>query len=183
MGTSEASSVLSFAASVFGYATGWTSYASDYTCYQPTTISRPLVFLSTTCGLLFPLLFTQMLGAAVMTASVSHPAYATGYADGGIGGLLAVVLFPSLGGFGRFCLVVLALSIVANNCPNIYSVSLSMQVMARWSAKVPRFIWTLLGTIAYVAIAIPGYSHFQTVLENFMLVIVSARASSALLSY
>jgi len=171
VGTSEAASVLSFAASVFGFATGWTSYSSDYTCYQPTTTSRPLVFLSTICGLLFPLFFTQMLGAAVMTASTSHPAYSSGYADGGIGGLLAAVLFPPLGGFGKFCLVVLALSIVANNCPNIYSVGLSMQVMARWSARVPRFLWTLSGTIAYVAIAIPGYSHFESVLENFMLVI------------
>jgi len=171
VGTSEAASVLSFAASVFGFATGWTSYAADYTCYQPRTISRPRVYLSTFFGLLFPLLFTQMLGAAVITASVSQPAYTAGYTDGGIGGLLAAVLFPPLGSFGKFCLVVLALSIVANNCPNIYSVSLSMQVMARWTEKVPRFVWTLSGTIAYVAIAIPGYSHFETVLENFMLVI------------
>ena len=172
VGTSEAASVLSFAASVFGFATGWTSYASDYTCYQPVTTSRLRIFLATFAGLAFPLLFTQMLGAAVMTASAHTPSYAIGYADGGIGGLLAAVLFPPLGRFGKFCLVLLALSIVANNCPNIYSVSLSMQVMARWTARVPRWIWTFLGTLAYIAIAIPGYSHFESVLENFMLVIV-----------
>jgi len=171
VGSSEAGSVLSFAASVFGFATGWTSYAADYTCYQPKTISRTKVFISTYCGLAFPLLFTQFLGAAVMTASVNTPEYAEGYATSGIGGLLAAVLFPPLGKFGQFCLVILALSIVANNCPNIYSVSLSMQVLARFTARVPRFVWTLLGTCCYVAIAIPGYSHFESVLENFMLVI------------
>lgn len=171
VGSSEAGSVLSFAASIFGYATGWTSYAADYTCYQPTTISRTKVFFSTLCGLAFPLLFTQMLGAAVMTASINTPAYADGYANSGIGGLLAAVLVPPLGKFGQFCLVILAMSIVANNCPNIYSVSLSMQVLARWTARVPRFIWTFLGTCCYIAIAIPGYSHFESVLENFMLII------------
>jgi NCS1 nucleoside transporter family len=171
VGTSEAASVLSFAASVFGFATSWVTYAADYTCYQPTTTSSPFVFLSSLCGLLFPLLFTQMLGAAIMTASISQPTYATGYADAGMGGLLAAVLFPPLGGFGKFCLVVLALSTVACNCPNMYSVSLSMQMMGRWSARVPRFVWTLSATIAYVAISIPGYSHFESVLENFMLII------------
>ena len=165
--------MLSFAASVFGFASGWTSYASDYTCYQPRNISRVRVFISTYLGLAFPLLFTQMLGAAVVTASVSTPAYAQGYADAGIGGLLAAVLFGPLGRFGRFCVVLLALSIVANNCPNIYSVGLSAQVLAVWTARVPRALWTFLGTLAYVAIAIPGYSHFESVIENFMLVIVS----------
>lgn len=172
-GKSEAGSVLSFAASVFGFATGWCSYASDYTCYQPRNTNRTKVFISTFCGLAFPLLFTQMLGAAVMTASVNTPEYSAGYTDSGIGGLLAAVLLPPLGKFGQFCLVILAMSIVANNCPNIYSVSLSMQVLARWTARVPRFVWTLLGTCCYIAIAIPGYSHFESVLENFMLVIVS----------
>ena len=115
---------------------------------------------------------SRLVDTDCRTASINTPAYANGYAESGIGGLLAAVLFPPLGKFGQFCLVILALSIVANNCPNIYSVSLSMQVLARWSAAVPRFVWTLLGTCFYIAIAIPGYSHFETVLENFMLIIV-----------
>jgi len=170
-GLGEAGSVLSFAASVFGFATGWTSYAADYTVYQPVGRSRMSVFLWTFAGLIFPLLFTEMLGAAVMTAAVNNPDYMDGYEDAGIGGLLGVVLIPSLGGFGKFCLVVLALSIIANNCPNIYSVSFSLQLLARWTARVPRFVWTFVGTCVYIAIAIPGYSHFESVLENFMLLI------------
>jgi purine-cytosine permease-like protein len=113
-----------------------------------------------------------MLGAAVMTAAANPDnGYESAYISSGIGGLLAAVLVPPLGGFGQFCLVILALSIIANNCPNIYSVSLSLQLMARWTQRVPRFIWTFIGTVVYVAIAIPGYNHFQTVLENFMLII------------
>ncbi|KZP07736.1 purine-cytosine permease-like protein [Athelia psychrophila] len=171
VGISETGAVLSFAASVFGFATGWTSYAADYTVYQPVTTNRTKVFISTFCGLAFPLLFTQFLGAAVVTATINNPLYSDSYLESGIGGLLAAVLFGPLGKFGKFCEIVLALSIVANNCPNIYSVSLSMQVLARWSARVPRFVWTFLGSCCYVAIAIPGYSHFESVLENFMLII------------
>ena len=172
VGSSEAGSVLSFAASVFGFATGWTSYAADYTVYQPVNSSRIKVFVWTFAGLIFPLCFTEMLGLAIMTASLNTPSYADGYKNAGIGGLLAAVLFPPLGRFGEFCLVVLALSIVANNCPNIYSVTFSLQVMARWTQAVPRFLWTFVGTLIYCAIAIPGYSHFEQVLENFMLLIV-----------
>ena len=172
-GKAEAGAALSFAASVFGFATGWTSYAADYTVYQPVGRSRKSVFLWTFAGLSFPLLFTEMLGAAIATAMAANDSnndYYNGYESSGIGGLLAVVLGP-FGRFGQFCLVILALSIIANNCPNIYSVSLTLQLLARKSQRVPRFIWTFIGTLAYCAIAIPGYSHFESVLENFMLLI------------
>ena len=174
-GSAEAGSILSFAASVFGFGTGWTSYAADYTVYQPVTVSRVKTFAWTYAGLIFPLCFTEMLGLAIATATLDpvDTSYADGYSQSGIGGLLAAVLFPPLGRFGQFCLIILALSIVANNCPNIYSLTFSLQVLARWTQAVPRFIWTFVGTLVYCAIAIPGYSHFESVLENFMLLIVS----------
>ncbi|OAA65992.1 purine-cytosine permease [Niveomyces insectorum RCEF 264] len=167
-GKTEAGAVLSFAASVYGFGTGWTSYSADYTVYQPVDRSRRSVFFWTFGGLFLPLVFTELLGAAVMTAATNDPDYEQAYMSGGIGGLLAMVLQPPLGRFGDFCLVVLALSIIANNCPNIYSVSLSLQVMARETQRVPRWIWVLIGTGVYIAIAIPGYNHFATWLENFM---------------
>ena len=174
-GASEIGSILSFAASVFGFGTGWTSYAADYTVYQPVTVSRIKTFAWTWGGLIFPLCFTEMLGLAVATATLDtvDTSYADGYKNAGIGGLLAAVLFPPLGRFGSFCLVILALSIIANNCPNIYSLTFSLQVMTHYTQAVPRFIWTFIGTLVYCAIAIPGYSHFEQVLENFMLLIVS----------
>jgi NCS1 nucleoside transporter family len=171
VGTSELGSILSFGSVIYGFATGWTSYAADYTVYQPVTQSRKKVALATWLGLIIPLLFTEMLGVAIMTATTINDGdniYADGYKASGTGGLLAAVLFDKLHGFGKFCLVILALSIIANNCPNIYSVSLTMQVLGRWTQKIPRFIWTFIATLVYIAIAIPGYSHFETVLDNFM---------------
>lgn len=43
-----------------------------------------------------------------------------------------------------------------------------MQVLGRWTQRVPRFIWTILATGVYIAIAIPGYSHFEEYLEDFL---------------
>jgi NCS1 nucleoside transporter family len=171
VGRSEAASVLSYAASVFGFATGWASYASDYTCYQPVGTSRTKIFLWVFAGLMFPLCFTEMLGVAIGTATANNTDYANAYFDNAIGGVLAQVLVPPLGKFGQFCLVVLALSTVGNNCPNIYSITFSLQIMSHYAQRVPRFLWTFIATCIYVAIAIPGYSHFESVLENFMLVI------------
>lgn len=172
VGTSELGSVLSFGSVVYGFATGWTSYAADYTVYQPSNQSRIKVFFAVWIGLIIPLLFTEMLGIAIMTATTinnGNNKYADGYAVSKTGGLLGAVLFEPLGGFGKFCLVVLALSIIANNCPNIYSVGLTIQVLGgRLTQRVPRFVWTAVGTAVYIAIAIPGYSHFESVLENFM---------------
>lgn len=170
-GPAEAGGVLSFAASVFGFATGWTSYAADYTVYQPVGRPRRSIFLWTFAGLFVSLCFTELLGAAVATAMATNDAYLEAYNDAHIGGLLAQVLVPTLGRFGEFCVVLLGLSIIGNNCPNIYSVSLSLQVLSEHTQRVPRFVWTLVGTAVYVAVAIPGYANFEDALESFMLVI------------
>lgn len=170
-GTSELGSVLSYGSVIYGFATGWTSYAADYTVYQPSTQSRKKVFFWTWLGLIIPLLFTQMLGVAIMSATSLNDGnnrYQDGYASTGTGGLLGAVLIYHTGTFGKFCIIILALSIVANNCPNIYSVALTVQVLAHWTQRIPRFVWTAIGTGVYIAIAIPGYSHFEAVLENFM---------------
>jgi len=168
-GTSELGSVLSVGSIVYGFATGWTSYAADYTVYQPSTQSKKQVFLWTWLGLIIPLLFTEMLGAAIGSCIITNERYGTAWGDNGsVGGLLSAVLVYHLGTFGKFCLIILALTIIANNCPNIYSVALTVQVLAKWTQRIPRFIWTAIGTAIYIAIAIPGYDHFAKVLSQFM---------------
>ncbi|KAK2592625.1 Purine-cytosine permease fcy21 [Conoideocrella luteorostrata] len=170
-GKTEIGKVLSYGSTVFGFGTGYTSLAADYTVYQPSNRPRRSVFLATWLGILPTLLFTEILGAAVATSLTINGGdnpFQQGWNQAGVGGLLGAVLFPSVGAFGRFCLVILALSIVANNCPNIYSVSLTLMVLGRWTRRVPRFIWTIVCSAVYVGIAIPGYCSFEAVLENFM---------------
>ena len=56
-----------------------------------------------------------------MAATTVNQDWADAYTNGSVGGLIGAVLAPA-GGFGKFCLVLLAFSIVANNIPNNYSV-------------------------------------------------------------
>lgn len=191
----KAGAILSFAAAVFGFSTGWCSFAADYTVYMRSDTPRTPVVLWTFAGLFFPLCFTELLGTAVATAIVHDEDYSAAYESAGIGGLLAHVLVPTLGRFGQFCLVILALGIIASNCPNNYSGSLSLQAITAKLAsstttatttstttgtetrmqtriqRIPRFVWVVVATAAYVAISIPGYDHFEAALENFMLLI------------
>ena len=51
----------------------------------------------------------EILGAALMT--ITNQAYVDAYTDGSTGGLVAQVLSP-WGGFGKFLLVLLGLSVV-----------------------------------------------------------------------
>lgn len=141
-----AGDILSFGGIVFGTFTGWAPIAADYNCKLPASVSVWAVFFMTFFGLYIPICFTVILGVTLMT--ITNPSYTAAYADGSMGGLVAQVLSP-WGGFGKFLLVVLALSAVANNVVNAYSSGISMQALGRPFAKVPRMFWTLVGFAVY----------------------------------
>ncbi|KAK4202204.1 putative purine-cytosine permease [Triangularia verruculosa] len=169
-GPVERGAVLSYIGAIFSFACGWSAYSADYSVYQPSTRSTRSTFLWVFGGLIFPLIFLELLGAAVATALVRNEDYMKSYEDAGVGGLMAAALTPNVEpGFDKVCLVLAALSIIATNTPNIYSVSFSMQALARQTQQVPRFIWTIVGTGIYVGISIPGYQRFEPWLEMFVL--------------
>lgn len=64
-----------------------------------------------------------------VTTFAARPDWAALYEEESTGGLLRAGLSP-VGGFGRFLLVILALSLVANNIPNLYSFALTAQVLS-----------------------------------------------------
>lgn len=168
-GEITAGSVLSFGGAIFGFATGWTTYASDYTVYQPRNANSVKIFTWVFFGLYTPLIFTMILGAACATGTVSNERWGELYAEYSIGGLVyAILVENSLGKFGEFLCVLLALSTVSNNVPNMYSIGLSAQ--AFWSPliKVPRVFWTIAGNFVTLAICIPAYYEFENVVDNFM---------------
>ena len=65
-------------------------------------------------------------------------------------------------------MVILALSIVGGNLPNSYSLALSFQNVHSWFIKVPRFLWTTLGTAIYIGIGIAAAYDFAESLTTFM---------------
>src|SRR5437868_6546231 len=141
-GAAEIAGLLSFGGAIYGFATGWSSYAADYNVNQPEETSAGRIFWLTFLGVFIPCVILETVGMAF-----------TSWIPKGGGDLLAGVAAP-LGGFGTFLVALLALSTVANNIPNDYSLGLSMQVLGKWFMSVPRYVWTLIGAIVYIAIAI-----------------------------
>jgi NCS1 nucleoside transporter family len=155
-------SFFSFGGAIYGFATGWSSYASDYNVNQPEDTPASRVFWLTFLGVTIPGILLETLGVALTTV----PAFA-GKSGGG---LLAAVLQPQ-GAFGTFLLVLLALSVIANNIPNDYSLGLSAQVLGKWFQHINRAVWTLVGAVLYIVIALPAARNFNLTLEHFLLLI------------
>ncbi|AGO11701.1 AaceriADL074Wp [[Ashbya] aceris (nom. inval.)] len=168
-GKATAGAFLSYGSIVFGFASGWTTYAADYTVYMPKESNKFRIFFSMVAGLATPLLFTLILGAAAGRCVHTNPVWGEYYKEHSVGGLcFAILADNALGGFGQFCCVVLAMSTVANNIPNMYSIALSTQALWSRFARVPRVAWTLLGNMCSLIIAIVAYYKFETFMTSFM---------------
>jgi len=170
-GPIEAASCLSFGAAIVGFGLGWSSLAADYTVNMPENTNGAKLYLLTFVGLNTPLILIEILGAALMTTFTARPDWADAYATDSVGGLLGAILRGNLGGFGGFCLVLLALSIVANNIPNIYSLALTFQVFGRWAQYIPRMFLVIIGTIIYIILALVGADHFDSWLDTLLVIL------------
>ena len=158
----EIASLVSFGGAIYGFATGWSSYAADYNVNQPEDTPPIRVFSMTYLGVFTACVLLETLGMALTTIPSLH---------GKSGGELMAGAVAPLGGFGTLIVGLLALSVVANNIPNDYSLALSTQVISRSFQRVPRWAWTLAGSIIYVAISLPAASNFNLTLEGFLLII------------
>lgn len=160
LSVAEVASFISFGGAIYGFATGWSSFASDYSVKQPEETPASLVFLLTFVGITLPCIVLEIFGIALTTAF-----------KGLGGGDLLVAAAKPLGSFGTFLLLLLALSVVANNIPNDYSLGLSMQVLGGPFQRINRAVWALIGSVIYVLIAVPAAANFSETLTNFLLLI------------
>jgi len=158
-------SLVSFGGAIYGFATGWSSYAADYSVNQPEHTPAAKIFWLTFFGVTIPCILLESLGLGLTTVG----AFSKAASEGG-GALLAVALHP-LGGFGNVLMLFLALSVIANNIPNDYSLGLSIQVLGKAFHKVNRAVWTFIGAVIYILIAIVAAAHFNSTLENFLLMV------------
>ncbi len=159
-------SFITFGGAVYGFATGWSSYAADYNVNQPEETPARRVFWLTFLGVFIPCVLLETMGMLFTT----YGPWGKDFFNNGNGSLMADVVNP-LGGFGKVILVLLAFSVIANNIPNDYSLGLSVQVFGKTFQRVPRWVWTLVGAVIYVAIAIPNSGNFAATLTDFLLLI------------
>jgi NCS1 nucleoside transporter family len=158
-GGAEIAGFLSFGGAIYGFATGWSSYAADYNVNQPENTSPVRVFWLTFLGVLVPCVLLELFGVA-LTSTFS-----------GTGGDLLAAANAPLGALGTVIVALLALSVVANNIPNDYSLGLSMQVLGKSFQRVNRAVWTLIGAVVYITIALLAAKNFNETLSNFLLLV------------
>ncbi|SGY60748.1 BQ5605_C007g04480 [Microbotryum silenes-dioicae] len=170
-GAATAASVLSFGATIAGFAFGWTSLASDYTVNLPAETSNTKVFAWTYMGLNLPLIFVECLGAIMMATFKQKSTWEDAYNSHHLGGLLGAPLVGPMGGFGRFLLVILGLSIIANNIPNMYSFALTFQAFGKAAQSIPRMFLVIIGTVIYIGLAIGGRNSFESVLDTLLVIL------------
>ena len=88
---------------------------------------------------------TQCLGAACAIAAQTVPSWTAAFEGDNVGGLLAEMLSP-VGGFGKFLVVMLAISLTSNIAASFYSITLNFQVMVPYLIVLPRYILSLVAT-------------------------------------
>ncbi|CAE6415897.1 unnamed protein product [Rhizoctonia solani] len=160
--------VLCFAASIAGYMISWATLASDYTIYLDQSAPNSKVFLFAYSGFFFPNVICEMVGAAfaVSMHAPGNEAWLNGYKVNNVGGLLDEVMRPA-GGFGKFCIVLLALSCIAASSQCMYSFCVSFQCITPCFARIPRYIYSILAIAISIPLAIVGAHTYYASLISF----------------
>lgn len=128
------------------------------------------IFIYSYLGLALPTITLMTLGAAIGGAISNVPEWQTGYDNTSVGGVLAAMLSPA-GGFGKFLVVLLAFSLLANLAATSYSITLNFQMLFPILFKVPRYLFALVFTGIVIPVAIKAAVDFFVNLENFVALI------------
>ncbi|CAG8018727.1 unnamed protein product [Penicillium salamii] len=169
-GSDKAAAVLTYMASIFSFSVSWVNCAADYNVRMPKGTPRWHIFSATYVGIFVPTVLVQTLGAALYTGTATNTAWKDAYMESSIGGLLKMALEPA-GGFGKFLMVLAALSSIPNNIPNNYSFALHAQNLGPWAMRIPRVIMVTFGFVAAIIIGCCAAKYFADALQTLLSVI------------
>lgn len=119
-------------------------------------------------------MFSNIIGVGIATGIPNVPEWSNAY-DISSGALL-YACYDGLGGFGGFCVVILALGSITNNAPCSYSVALSMQVLGRWTKRIPRWVWCIIITVVEASI-LSSYPLHMLIVDLQLVLSVAGRNS------
>jgi purine-cytosine permease-like protein len=140
--------------------------AADFLVYcDPKIATRWKVFAATLTGTSLSFALTFILGAGLASGLQNDAAWA---AAGAGSGALIVAGYDGLGTFGDFCSVVVARGLIANMAAPIYSSGIDIQILGRYPARVPRFLWSTLAVVVFTVCALAGRNHLSEIFTNFL---------------
>ena len=144
----------------------WLAAASDFYVYYPETMTKWKIFMLTFVGLTLSFVFVNLIGVGLATGIAATQSWQDAY--GVSSGALILAGYGSLGGFEKFCGIVIALGVIANNVPGTYAASLGMQVLGRYGKAVPRYLWVCVIVVVYFVCAIAGRNNLFDIFNNFL---------------
>ncbi|KAK8060307.1 purine-cytosine permease fcy22 protein [Apiospora saccharicola] len=162
--------VISYAGLIAGYFITFGGTASDYSVYYNPKASKVKIFSYIYLGLLTPSVPLLVLGAAMGGAVPVVEGWSDAYDAYGAGGVLAAMLEPAHG-FGKFVLVLLALSVLGQLAISMYSIALNLQMLVPIFTKVPRYAFIIVVSVVMIPIGIKVAEQWETSLENFLALI------------
>ncbi|KAF5666216.1 purine-cytosine permease [Fusarium heterosporum] len=169
-GPATVRSVIGYGSLMAGYFMTFGGTVSDFTVYHSPKLSKLRVFTYVYLGFLTPSTPLLILGAAIGGALPNVEPWQKAWDNYGIGGVMVEMLEPA-GGFGKFVLVVLALSGVGNMVQSNYSVALCLQMILPIFAKVPRFLFIVITLAIMIPMSIYAAAQWEESLVNFLSVI------------
>jgi purine-cytosine permease-like protein len=123
-------------------------------------------FIMTFLGVGLALTFANLIGVGLGSGVATDVDWAA--ANNISSGSLILAGYNGLGGFGKFLGVLVSLGQIANNVAGTYSASLGFQMLGRYPAKLPRWLWTCVGVIIYLVCALAGQNQLQAIFENWL---------------
>jgi len=165
-GPTLAANRLSYFCLCLSVSVSWGAAAADFFCYYPENTPRLRMFALSFAGLLCAFSLVFMIGIGLATGVATNPAWEEAYMVST--GALIVEGYAPLGGFGKFCGAVVALGLISNSIPSIYSASLGCQVLGRYGKKVPRYVWATVMIIIQLVLALAGREHLMAIISNFV---------------
>ncbi|KAJ5674699.1 uncharacterized protein N7477_004633, partial [Penicillium maclennaniae] len=150
-GANKAAAVLTYMASIFSFSVSWVNCAADYNVRMPANTPQGKIFSATYIGIFVPTVLVQILGAARYSGVVTSTRWKDAHASCSIGGLLQMSLEPA-GGFGKFLMVLAALSAIV--------------VM-----RIPRIILVTFGFIVSIIVGCFAAMYFDSTLSTLLSVI------------
>ena len=120
----------------------------------------------TLTGLWASYILVLTIGIGLASGIAVTPSWSTAY-DISAGALILEGYSP-IGGFGKFCGVVVALGVLGNNVPGTYSAALGCQVLGRYGKMIPRYVWVCVVALVYFVCAIAGRNNLFDIFQNFL---------------
>jgi purine-cytosine permease-like protein len=111
-------------------------------------------------------MFVELVGVGIATGIGSNPDWTKAYNTSS--GALLNACFDGFGGFGSFCVVILALGAIQNNTPSTYVAALSIQTLGRYAKVVPRWAWCIFIMLVELVCSVAGRNNLYGIFENFL---------------